>query len=268
MDRTPAVAGQFYPGNKETLLHTIKDLIPSRTTSPQKVIAAISPHAGYVYSGGVAAQTFSKIDLPTDIIILGPNHHGYGSELAIMMEGTWHMPMGPVKINSSLAREIMGKSAVFTADPLAHQPEHSLEVQVPFLQYFKQDLEIVPICASYISFAKCRQAGEALAAAINDWPHPVTMVASTDMTHYESRENAFRKDHLALKCIEKLDPAALYETVMNEKISMCGFIPTTIVMIAANLLGASQAELVRYTDSGEASGDTSQVVGYAGLLIS
>jgi len=267
MERTPAVAGQFYPGHEEQLRHTIQELLPSRIPSPQKVIAAISPHAGYIYSGGVAAQTFSRIDLPTDIIILGPNHHGYGPELAIMTEGTWQMPMGPVKINERLAQEVMNKSDVFTPDYSAHQHEHSLEVQIPFLQYFKQDLEIVPICASYISFTKCRQAGEALAAAIKGWPHPVTMVASSDMTHYESRETASRKDHLALKCIESLDPAALYETVIEQQISMCGFIPTTIVMIAANLLGAGQAELVRYTDSGEASGDTSQVVGYAGLLI-
>ena len=268
MERAPAVAGQFYPGDKEELRRTIQDLIPNNTTPKKKVIAAISPHAGYVYSGGVAAQTFSHIDLSTDIIIIGPNHHGYGSELAIMAEGIWQMPMGPVKINDRLAQEIMTKSDVFTDDQSAHLREHSLEVQVPFLQYFKQDLKIVPICASHIPFTKCQKAGEALAAAIKDWPHPVTMVASTDMTHYETRETAFKKDHLALKCIEKLDPAALYKTVIEEKISMCGFIPTVIVMIAANLLSANQAELVRYTDSGEASGNTRQVVGYAGLLIS
>ncbi|VAW41673.1 Candidate gene for the hypothesized phosphomevalonate decarboxylase; COG1355, Predicted dioxygenase [hydrothermal vent metagenome] len=184
-----------------------------------------------------------------------------------MREGSWRMPMGEVNINSALADNLLS-GGVFSADYTAHVPEHSLEVQIPFLQYFAAELEIVPICASYITYEECRLAGEELARVIKAWPQPVLMVASTDMTHYESRNIAGRKDRLALECIENLDPEALYATVIREKISMCGFIPVTIVLTAAVLLGASRAELVRYSDSGEVSGDIGQVVGYAGLVVS
>lgn len=268
MERVPAVAGQFYPADPKTLRNLIKSLYPANISTRKKILAAISPHAGYIYSGGVAAETLSQIDLPDDVIILGPNHHGYGAELAIMSEGTWQMPMGSVTVNQQLATDIIDRSSIFTADPTAHIQEHSLEVQIPFLQYQNPNIKIVPICLSYISLDKCREAANSLADSIKSWPKPVTIIASSDMTHYEPREVASRKDHLALDCIERMDAEGLYNTVIREQISMCGFIPATIALLAANLLGAQQADLVRYTDSGEASGDTSQVVGYAGLLIS
>ncbi len=267
MERKPAVAGQFYPADAESLRHTIKALLPKQTATKKGVIAAISPHAGYIYSGGVAAETLGQIDLPADIIIMGPNHHGHGTEAAVMAGGTWQMPMGPVEINQQLALDIIARSSIFTNDTAAHGPEHSLEVQIPFLQYLNADIKIIPICLSYISLEKCQTAAKAVAAAIKAWPRPVTIIASSDMTHYESREIASRKDHLALNCIERLDARALYRTVIEEHITMCGFIPATIALLTANLLGANHAELVRYSDSGEANGNTSQVVGYAGLLI-
>ncbi|NOX25803.1 MAG: AmmeMemoRadiSam system protein B [Deltaproteobacteria bacterium] len=268
MERKPAVAGQFYPADAESLRQTIKVLLPRLTAAKKGIFAAISPHAGYLYSGGVAAETLGQIDLPADIIIMGPNHHGHGTEAAVMAGGTWQMPMGPVEINQQLAMDIIDRSSIFTNDTAAHGPEHSLEVQIPFLQYLNPDIKIVPICLSFISLEKCQMAARAVAAAIKAWPRPVTIIASSDMTHYESREIAGRKDRLALSCIERLDAEALYRTVIEENITMCGFIPVTIAMLTANLLGASHAELVRYSDSGEASGDTRQVVGYAGLLIS
>ncbi len=268
MKRTPAVAGQFYPAEENTLRRNIRSLLPGQIATRKGILAAISPHAGYVYSGGVAAETLGQIDLPNDVIILGPNHHGHGAEIAIMAEGAWQMPMGDVDINQQLAQEILKHSSIFTIDPTAHRHEHSLEVQVPFLQYLNPNIKIVPICLSYISLEKCQKAANALATAIRSWPQPVTIVASSDMTHYEPREIARHKDRLALNCIERLDAHALYKTVVEERISMCGVVPATIALLTANLLGANQAELVRYTDSAEASGDTSQVVGYAGFLIS
>ncbi len=270
MERMPAVAGQFYPANPELLRQTICDIIPAKPASQKEagILAAISPHAGYVYSGAVAAETLGIIDLPDDIIIMGPNHHGYGAEVAIMPDGVWQMPMGRVNINHELATNIMAENTLFTNDPTAHIPEHSLEVQIPFLQYLNPNIRIVPICLSYISLEKCRKVAQSLAKAIEAWPKPVTIIASSDMTHYEPREVATRKDHLAIDCIKRLDPEALYKTVIEEKISMCGFVPATIAIMVANLLGAVHTKLIRYSDSGEISGDTGEVVGYAGLLIS
>lgn len=269
MLRSPAVAGQFYPANKDTLATMVSDLMPEIPLAKrQNVLAVISPHAGYIYSGGVAGQTFSQINIPEDVIILGPNHHGHGAPLALMNDGTWDMPMGPVSMNPLLSELIIKHAPDIVVDNEAHRLEHSLEVQVPFLQSRQPDLKIAPIVVSQISLEVCQTTGRALAQAINELGRPVLMVASTDMSHYESRESATVKDHLALARITALDPQGLYETVLGRGITMCGIMPTTIVLTAAKALGASKAELVRYTDSGETSGDIDQVVGYAGLVIS
>lgn len=267
MNREPAVAHQFYPGDPATLKHTLASLIPA-TSARQKALAVISPHAGYIYSGSVAGETFAAVEIPRDIVVLGPNHHGYGAAVAVMQEGSWSMPLGEVPINSVLAQGLLAQTELIGADTLAHRFEHSLEVQVPFLQYFQPDLTLLPMVISHLSFTACQEVGEALAAVIEQYRQPVLIVASSDMTHYESRAAATAKDSLAMERIEALDPEGLYNTVRSNKITMCGVMPTTIALIAALRLGATRARLVRYTDSGEASGDTSQVVGYAGFVIS
>jgi AmmeMemoRadiSam system protein B len=180
----------------------------------------------------------------------------------------WAMPFGEVSFAVDLGGAILKDSEVIVADNQAHQFEHSLEVQVPFLQFFQENLSIVPLVISHISYNSCQQAAHEIARAVQAYRRPVLMVASTDMTHYESRKSASVKDHLALQHIVNLDPEGLYTTVVNNRISMCGIMPTVIILLAAMELGAEQAELVRYTDSGEVSGDTSQVVGYAGFVIS
>lgn len=266
MVRTPAVAGQFYPAHPDSLRQTIAALLPAESPPQTAALAIVSPHAGYVYSGSVAAQTFSQVALPPTVIILGPNHHGAGARLAVGTD-PWQMPFGEVPIADCLAETIC-RDSLFTADQLAHRREHSLEVQVPFLQYFQPQLSIVPICVSHLSYEECLRAAQTIAAAIKAYQKPVILIASTDMTHYESREIAAHKDALALACLKNLDPAGLYSTVLSNRITMCGIMPTTITLIAAKLLGAQAAKLVRYTDSGEVSGDTDQVVGYAGLVIS
>jgi AmmeMemoRadiSam system protein B len=232
----------------------------------QDAIAVISPHAGYVYSGPVAAETVARVNIPDTVVILGPNHHGRGAPLALGTED-WHMVMGDVAVNRELAALILEGSTVITRDEAAHEHEHSLEVQVPFLQYYNPSLQIVPIVVSHVTYGACEEAAQDLAAAVRTFAKPVLLVASTDMTHYESRADASRKDSLALDHILKMDPRGLYDTVVGNRISMCGIMPTTIVVLAAIELGATRAELVRYTDSGEASGDTDQVVGYAGLVL-
>ncbi|MDG4476937.1 AmmeMemoRadiSam system protein B [Thiovibrio frasassiensis] len=267
MKREPAVAYQFYPGDPATLKETLDRLIPA-ATAKQKALAVVSPHAGYIYSGSVAGETFAAVEIPRDILVMGPNHHGYGASVALMEKGAWDMPLGEVAINTVLARHLLAQTEIIETDTLAHRFEHSLEVQVPFLQYFRPDLTLTPLVISHLSFKSCQIVGEAIAAAIEQYGKPVLIVASSDMTHYESRESATTKDALALKQLMAMDPQALYNTVLGKKISMCGIMPATIALIAALRLGASQARLIRYTDSGEASGDINQVVGYAGVVIS
>lgn len=265
--RRPAVAGQFYPAAAHELRAVIEEFTPSQAEERVRALAVISPHAGYVYSGRVAAETFARVLVPETAIILGPNHHGLGDRLAVMASGRWQIPGAELAIDHDLATRLLAESPLFSNDLRAHTHEHSLEVQAPFLHYHGAQ-KIVPICLSFLPYELCRQAGEAVARAIHSAGRPILLVASSDMTHYESRASASRKDHLALDHILALDPEGLYRTVTDNRISMCGIIPATIALVAARLLGATRADLVRYTDSGEASGDTRQVVGYAGLIIS
>jgi len=266
--RSPVVADRFYPGNPLELRKTLNKLVPEIPEEEKlEALAVISPHAGYVYSGGVAGETMAGVRIPGTVIILGPNHHGQGAPLALGMQD-WRMPLGEVLVDQDLALGIIRRSKVITGDETAHQFEHSLEVQVPFLQYFREDVRIVPIVVSHVPFEVCLEAARDLAGAVHECGRQVLLVASTDMTHYEPRRIAGRQDRLALDRIEALDARGLYDTVVENRISMCGFVPTTIVLLTALELGASRAELVRYTDSGEMSGDSSQVVGYAGMIIS
>ena len=267
MTRQPVVSDQFYPGDPTVLRQALARYIPAiPPEKKEKALAVIVPHAGYVYSGAVAGETFARVKVPETALILGPNHTGNGQPLALGISD-WSMPLGPVPIERSLAVSILRNSEVIVDDDIAHLHEHSLEVQVPFLQFFQKNLHIVPIVVSHISYDDCRRAAHDLALAIREFGEPVLMVASTDMTHYESRQSASAKDHLALERIQALDPHGLYETVVGNRISMCGIIPTTITLLTVQELGATRAELVHYTDSGEVSGDTNQVVGYAGLVI-
>lgn len=265
--RSPAVAGQFYPGDERSLRATIQELTGNTPVKKQKVMAAVSPHAGYVYSGAVAAETLSGIEIPETVILLGPNHTGKGSPVALST-AIWDMPMGSVPVDQDLAADILEEIDFVEKDELAHQYEHSLEVQIPFLQMEQPNLSIVPIAVSHVSYQVLEEIGHALARVIEKTPKDVLIVASSDMTHYESREAAEQKDHFALERLADMDPAILYRSIIENRISMCGIMPVTATLVAALQLGATHTELVRYTDSGEVSGDTSQVVGYAGVLFS
>ena len=265
MLRQPAVADRFYDGDPTKLQQALNGLIPENSDKISAK-AVLSPHAGYVYSGGVAGETFARISIPETVILLGPNHHGQGMPLAVGTQD-WEMPLGRVPLANDLAQDLISSSTLFTADDTPHLYEHSLEVQVPFLQYFQKNLQILPVVVSRLSLQQCHQAATELAQAIRHANRPTLLVASTDMTHYLSRQQASEQDQLALDHILNLDAAGLYDTVLSQQISMCGIIPTTITLLAATELGAEQAELVRYTDSGEVSGNTEQVVGYAGVII-
>jgi len=267
MVRQPAVANRFYPGTPEELERTVKKFLPDDLTDKKAAIAAISPHAGYIYSGELAGQTIGSTSIPNTVIILGPNHHGQGPPVAISTI-SWAMPQGLVPIDKEITDLLLSTSSIIKADEKAHQFEHSLEVQIPFLQVMQPNLHIVPLAVSHISFALCEEVAAEIAGCIKKADRHILILASTDMSHYESRSTASAKDSLALEKVTSLDPEGLYNTVISKRISMCGFIPVTITLLAAKLLGATKAFLVNYTDSGATSGDTDQVVGYAGLIIS
>jgi hypothetical protein len=265
--RTPAVAGRFYPGDEKTLRLALQEASESIPIYKKKVIAAVSPHAGYVYSGAVAAKTIGQIEIPETVILLGPNHTGQGVPVSLST-ATWKMPMGDVPVDQEIAQDLLAETDYVNADELAHRYEHSLEVQIPFLQMYQPKLSIVPLTISHVSYAVLDEIGLALSEVIRRSKKEVLILASSDMTHYESREAANKKDHYVLKKLADMDPNILYRSVIAQHISMCGIMPVTIALVAAIELGATKTELVQYTDSGAITGDTEQVVGYAGVLIS
>jgi AmmeMemoRadiSam system protein B len=267
MKRRPFVAGQFYPGDEERLRRTIEEMSGPQG-SPKKSIAVVSPHAGYVYSGPVAGAVFASAIVPGTVIIIGPGHREIGPVFAIQGRGSWLTPLGESPIDTQLASRIMKRCALVEEDEQAHLGEHSLEVQLPFIQYHRKDAAIVPICVSHdAGYGQLEALGQALAEAIRDSGRETLIVASTDMSHYVGQKTAEKKDMLAIRRVLDLDPAGLFETVTKERISMCGYQPTAAALVAAIGLGASGAELVRYQTSGETTGDYAQVVGYAGIRV-
>lgn len=267
MLRTAAVAGQFYPKHPAALAQTVDQLIPP-VHAKTNAFGVMVPHAGYVYSGAVAGKTFASVAIPPEVVIIGPNHHGNGHQAAVYRSGGWETPLGTVLIAEALADAVLAACPATAADIQAHLYEHSLEVQVPFLKTLLAEVAIAPLCIGRLPLETLLVLGDGLAQALRTRPQCPLMVASTDMTHYESGEEASRKDHLALQHVLALDPEGLYRTVRDQRISMCGVLPTVIMLRAALALGATRAELIAYANSGEVTGDQREVVGYAGVVIS
>lgn len=266
MQRPPAVAGRFYPERKADLEHVLGQVMPAQE-KPTSAIAVMSPHAGYVYSGMVAGKTFSRVAIPETAVILGPNHHGRGHPAAVYARGSWLTPLGDVPVDEELAARILREAPLTSEDSLAHRYEHSLEVQVPFLQRAAPHLSIVPICLGRMTLDQLLELGDDLARALaQSEPRPL-LVASTDMSHYEPGSVARAKDHQALDRVLALDPQGLYRVVGEKHISMCGMLPVVVTLQAAKALGASLATLVEYRNSGDVTGDQSAVVGYAGVIV-
>jgi len=265
MDRPAAVAGMFYPGDAKDLRAEVERLI-GPAPSEEHAIAVVAPHAGYAYSGAVAGAVYREVRVPTAAIVLCPNHTGDGARAAIMSSGSWHIPGRSVPVDKRLAEELRD-AAGLTEDRLAHAREHSLEVQLPFLMYRNPSVRLVPVCLAQLPFESCARIGNALADVVSRHGRDLLLVASTDMSHYLSADAAREKDQLAMDRIAALDPEGLYSTVLERDISMCGFIATVVVLVASKALGATTARLVRYANSGDVSGDTAHVVGYAGFVI-
>ncbi len=274
MLRRPAVAGQFYSDSPARLRDQVgRYLVPSKRKL--KALGVLSPHAGLMYSGAVAGAVYSSIELPDTFILIGPNHTGLGAPVSLMSEGEWSTPLGDVRINEPLAAAILDASRSVQSDVIAHLREHSLEVQLPFLQQLKGEFTIVPVQMMDTRLETCRDLGTAIAAAVGERglrtaegaPPRVLVVASSDMSHYISAEAAKRKDEKAIGRMLALDAEGLHATVHDEDITMCGYGPATAMLFACKALGATKAELIRYANSGEVSGDYTQVVGYAGIVV-
>jgi MEMO1 family protein len=270
--RSPAVAGRFYPGRVDELLRDIREYTsPDETAADAGRIAAIgcvAPHAGYVYSGGVAGAVYSRLRIPGCCVILCPNHTGKGLPLAVMATTTWQTPLGEVAPDAEMGARLLRRFPALQEDSVAHRAEHAIEVQIPFLQAQQPALHIVPIVIGTSDFDMLRGLGEALADVIGeDREERVLIIASSDMNHYESDAVTRVKDHKAIERVLALDARGLWEVVMNEDITMCGFGPTIVMLTAAKLLGATSATLVKYATSGEVSGDYESVVGYAGIVV-
>jgi len=266
MIRNPVVSGQFYPESPSQLKAMIEGLIDKKAVK-EEVIGLVSPHAGYIYSGPVAGAVISRIKFKDTFIIMGPNHTGRGKPLSIMTQGAWKTPLGEVQIDSELGGQILATSRYLEEDHIAHQYEHSIEVQLPFLQYFKPDIRLVPIILAYSTGTTYKEIGKEIAKAIKELNREVVIIASSDMTHYEPQESAQKKDNQAIEAMLDLNEDELLRRVDELNISMCGYAPAVSLISAAKELGATGAELVKYQTSGDTTGDYSTVVGYAGVII-
>lgn len=268
--RPPAVAGSFYEGTPERLRAQVTACFEANPPQSQKqrFIGAVVPHAGLMYSGAVAAAFYAIAELPRRFVILCPNHTGAGHFAAINREGAWRTPLGDVAIDKPLADALMARTSLLNEDSRAHAREHSLEVQLPFLQYLLGDFTFVPICLGAHRYDYAEEIGRALADVVKSEREPVGIIASSDLNHYEDQQTTLRKDRLAIDEVMKRDPRELWRVVDEFDVSMCGFIPTTTMLVAANELGATNAQLIRHATSGDVNGDYSHVVGYASMLIS
>jgi len=264
--RQPAVAGRFYPEDA----YVLRQEVLSYTSPAAKINSALGcmvPHAGYMYSGHVAGAAYSRLEIPSRCIVMCPNHTGRGRPLSIMSAGEWETPLGRAPIDFELANQLKESFQLLDEDDDAHRFEHAAEVQLPFLQASSSCFSFVPIALGTSQFDVLEGLGLAIAEVASQQGKPVLIIASSDMNHYENDQITRVKDRKALEQILALNPRGLFDVVINEKISMCGFGPAVAMLTAARQLRASQAELVKYATSGDVSGDRNMVVGYAGIIV-
>jgi hypothetical protein len=272
-NRRPAVAGTFYPADRNDLIRLIESCfthalgpgkLPGSGDAKEGLVALISPHAGYVYSGPVASHGFlllSGANKPDTVIIVGPNHSGVGTDVSLYPEGRWLTPLGPIDIDSELTYSLVRRSDVFSVDDFSHASEHSIEVQLPFLQYVLKDFKLVPICMLDQSKETSKKVGDAVAEAVVG--KRALLVASSDLTHYEPADAVRKKDEQVLSEVMTLDVDRLYSTLASTGSTACGYGPMTVAMRVAQKLGAKGGRLLKYANSGDIMGDNRAVVGYA-----
>jgi len=266
MIRQPAAAGSFYSANPVELSAQVDSLLKIDCDT-ERVKGLIVPHAGYIYSGAVAGEVFARAEIPKQVILLGPNHHGCGENISVSGADAWATPLGNISVAVTLRDHLMSSIPEFSVDDLAHKYEHSLEVMLPFLMRCQTELKIVPISLGHLSLADCLHLGTALADTLKGWKDEVLLLASTDMNHFSTAARSEELDHMAINEMIDYNPQGLYQVVRDNRISMCGVLPAVIVMQAAQKLGARKCQLVRYAHSGQVNGDNSRVVGYAGFTL-
>ena len=264
--RAPAVAGYFYPSGESELRKMLALLVhPDEPKIP--AVGVVCPHAGYVYSGRTAGRVYSKVHIPRRVLILGPNHTGMGAPLSCWARGEWQTPLGVVPVDEDIARRLLEACPYLEDDEQAHLREHAIEVQLPFIQYLVDTFSFVPIVVGTNDMTALTALAQAVATVVRDTPEPVLLVASTDMSHYIPARDAAELDQHAIRAIAAVDGPALYRVVHTYRISMCGYLPTTVVLMAARELGAVRGELVEYTHSGVVTGDDHSVVAYLGMIL-
>lgn len=265
--REPVVSGYFYPSGKAHLLRMLENFI-DRNSPKEKIIACVSPHAGYIYSGKTAGLTYSKIEIPETVIILGPNHTGYGEPYSVSDHDKWSTPLGEIEVDKELVNILVENSRYLQKDKIAHVREHSIEVQIPFLQFLRRDVKIVAITLmGHVDNPAWYEIGETIAEVIKKIKKDCLIVASSDMTHYEPHKVAEEKDNYVIEAICNLDEDEVIRRIEEKEVSMCGYSGVIVSIVASKLLGAKKGELVDYTTSAETSRDYSEVVGYAGIII-
>ncbi len=275
--RPPAFAGSWYAGTPDRLRSQIEECFTHRLgpgslpsvvkDGPRSVVGLVCPHAGYIYSGPVAAHGYyqlAKDGKPDVIVIFSPNHTGRGSALALMKEGVWRTPLGDVEIDKETADKILQGSQIIDVNEAAHSYEHSIELQLPFLQYlYGSEFKFVPITFMMQDLESSREVGKATARALLG--KNALVIASTDMSHYEPQARAEKKDRMALEAAIKLDEEQYYSIIESHAVSSCGYGPTIATITASKELGAKKAKLLCYRTSGDVTGDYSGVVGYASI---
>ena len=267
MLRLPAVAGQFYPANPQELASLVRQITQQiQRRNKKRVKACLVPHAGYVYSGRVAGAVFACLEIPQKVIVLGVRHYPRGENAAILSDGAWRTPLGDAPIDTPLALKCKNECALLKEDAVAHSQEHSLEVQLPFLQVLVPEFEFVPIALGTIRFEDLQKVGEALARVIASSQEEILLLTTSDLNHYEDDVTTHKKDAKAIAQLEAMNPHGLYETCRTESISMCGLGPAVAMLFALRTLGATWAETVQHATSAAVSGDSRRVVGYAGMI--
>ncbi|MEM2910056.1 MAG: AmmeMemoRadiSam system protein B [Nitrososphaerota archaeon] len=275
--RRPVVAGSFYAGTRELLIKQIKDAflhpigpgrLPKGVWGYEKIPALICPHAGYMYSGPIAAHSYTSLEgrrKPKVVVMVGPNHAGIGSEVSVYPEGEWYTPLGSVSIDSELVRLISKNSDLVSLDEYSHDEEHSLEVQLPFLQYVLGEFKLVPIVMLNQDKDAAEEVGRAIAESVSG--EDALLIASSDFTHYEPDAVAKKKDSMAIERISALDVEGFYDVIFKHRITACGYGPIAAILAASKALGARNVRLLKYATSGDVTGDRSAVVGYASIII-
>ena len=264
--RIPAGAGAFYPGHPLQLKTAVERFLVC-TLEPVRAVAVIVPHAGYIYSGATAGKTYASVELPKKLVILCPNHTGYGEPFSLMASGTWATPLGEVPVDGALAQALLSAAPELADDASAHRREHAVEVQLPFLQVMLGSFSFVPIALATHDYPSLESLGHSMARVLSASREPVAIVVSSDMNHYEDAGTNRAKDDVALEAVTRLAPKELHEAVLTRHITMCGFAPAVAALVAAKDLGADKSEVVDYTHSGMVTGDDDEVVSYAGVRI-